>query len=105
MDLFFAWLREPNPEYHVEYAKDFGIVDVAQEIQTAQAVKDLDLVPGMLKQILIKVMGAYLPELAADDFDDLLAKVEEQIRSSDYGLPLLKDEDDESEEPNQTVLK
>ena len=59
--------------YTVSYPSDFGIVDVATEISTAQAVLDLGLSNELKEEVLKKIIGAYLPDISDARFDELIA--------------------------------
>lgn len=82
--IFQAWLQI-DVDYTVEYAKDFGIVDVQQEIQTAQGVLDLQLGDGLRVEVLKKVLNTYLPELPSDVFDTIVNAVQEAQRNNNAG--------------------
>ncbi len=86
LNLFMLWIKQDG-KYDVQYANDFGIVDVAAEIQTAQSVLDLNLMDDMKKQVLKKVIAAYLPDISDEDYDELMAAYDKQARETDYNNP------------------
>ena len=98
MNLFLAWIKQPG-EYNVTYANDFGIVDVAQEINTAQAVKDLELTPLLIEQILRKVLAAYLPDLSDKEFNKMVADVVSRVKYQQYEQPAQQQVDPTTGQP------
>ena len=86
MALFISWIGKQG-EYTVTYANDFGIVDVAQEIATAQAVIDLGLTDDMKAEVAKKVITAYLPDISDTDYDALIKSVQQNIRDKELNAP------------------
>lgn len=80
LNLFQKWLHI-DCSYNVQYADDFGIVDVASEIAEAQALSDLNLAPGLRIEILKKLLAVYLPDLAPDRYDEIIGEAEEAERN------------------------
>lgn len=84
----FCEYADIKSDYEVTYADDYGIVDVASEITTAQSVLDLNLGPDELKkQVLEKVLTAYLPDLSDEDYDEIMGAFDAQSQSNDYKTP------------------
>jgi len=84
VELFCKWQNISDSKYSVQYADDFGIIDVATEIQTAQSVLDLDLVDDLKVEILKRVLAIYFPEMTGQDVDKLVKRLEEKLREGDY---------------------
>lgn len=81
MKIFQAWLHI-DCDYNVQYADDFGIVDVASEMAEAQALSDLNLAPGLRIEILKRLLSVYLPDLDPDRYDEIIHEAEEAERDA-----------------------
>lgn len=84
--LFEKWMNI-DVDYNVEYAKDFGIVDMMSELQSAQAVLDMNLAAGIKVEVLKKVMGTYLPDLPSDRYDELVDEAEQEETDQMHAEP------------------
>lgn len=94
--LYEAWAGE-STEYKAEYPRDFKITDVSDGLSDAQAALDLGFDSISYKQeVLKKVLAAYMPNLAPDVYDAILAEMktaaELAMQDAAYGV----DDDTES---------
>lgn len=83
MRLFCEWAGI-TADYSVSYPSEFGIVDVADEINQAQAVLDLGLTDGLKQEVLKKVITAYCPDIPDERFDELVKEVEQDNADKVY---------------------
>lgn len=72
-------------DYTATYSSDFGVTDISTELKNAQAV--LDLSPELRVEVAKQVMGAYLPELSAERFDEIVGSIGEDGLESEYSEP------------------
>ena len=86
-------------EYTATYSNDFGITDVATELKNAQAVLDMQLTNKIKVEVAKQVLTAYVPELPADRFDDIIADIEKQETEPAYNEPPQPAEPPEPPEP------
>lgn len=78
--LYGAWSNE-DPAYDCEYPRDFKINDVIDAINSAQAALDLDFESPTYKlEVLKKVLAAYMPNIAPDIYDKMLAELEKALQ-------------------------
>lgn len=74
----FAHYLNTEITYTVTYPDDFGVADVEDDIKQAQEVLDLDLTPGIKKEVLKKVLAAYCPNLTGDRVSELIQELEKE---------------------------
>lgn len=74
-------------DYTATYSSDFGVTDISTELKNAQAVLDMDLSPELRVEVAKQVMGAYLPELSAERFDEIVGSIGEDGLESEYSEP------------------
>jgi hypothetical protein len=86
LDLFAAWLNS-DIEYTVIYPNDFGVVDVAAQIEQAQAVLDLGLTNGIREEVLKQVITAYCPGISDERFDELVGELQQQDEDELHAEP------------------
>lgn len=86
LDLFAAWLNS-DIEYTVIYPNDFGVVDVAAQIEQAQAVLDLGLTNGIREEVLKQVITAYCPGISDERFDELVGELRQQDEDELHAEP------------------
>lgn len=98
MDLFQRYCKITS-KYEVTYANDFGIVDVANEITTAQSVLDLELTSGLREQVLEKVINAYLPDITDQDHKKILDMFKQDEQDKQYQQPVQQQVDPTTGQP------
>ena len=77
-------------DYHCEYPKDFRINDVADSLAEAQTALELGFdTPTYKKEVLKKVLEAYMPNLEPETYDAIVNEVEDAanqaVRDNVYG--------------------
>lgn len=75
--LFVKWTGV-NLDYSVNYPNDFKISEVEQELANAEVAKGLGFGDAFNLEVFKRVLTSYLPELKANDFDELVAAYKEQ---------------------------
>lgn len=90
IDLYEAWSGE-SVGYKCEYPRDFKITDVADGLADAQSALDLGFDSVSYRQeVLKKVLAAYMPNLAPEIYDGILAEMKEAaeraIQDAAYGV-------------------
>ena len=83
MQVFAGWLGT-DIEYTVSYPEEFGIVDIVAELAEARAVLELDLADEMREEVLKKVLGAYLPNLSDERFDEIVEDGRKKTQEAIY---------------------
>lgn len=80
--IFSAWVGL-EVELSVSYPSDFSYSDIDAELSNAIVAKDLDFGEGFNTELFKRVLTAYLPELSAERFDELVEEYKNiQIESS-----------------------
>lgn len=87
--LYTIWSGD-SVDYHCVYPKDFRINDVADSLAEAQTALELGFdSPTYKREVLKKVLEAYMPNLESETYDAIIAEVEEAanqlIRDNVYG--------------------
>ena len=77
LDIFARWLNRET-DYKVTYPDDFGIIDVAGELQEAQQVLDMGLTAGIKQEVLQRVIAAYCPNITDERYDELMAGLDRE---------------------------
>jgi len=74
--LFAKWMGV-QLEYKCSYPDDFGLIDVAGELEAAGVVKEFNIQSKTLAvEIVKKILAIYLPDLDTETFDKIIAEVE-----------------------------
>lgn len=74
--LFALWTNT-SLEYSCKYPDDFGLLDVAAELDQAGIIKDFGIQSKtLLVELVKKILNVYFPDLATEIFDKIIAEIE-----------------------------
>jgi hypothetical protein len=83
-DVFGKWTNTAV-DYNVSYADDFSILDVADELDNAQKIIDMQIQSGTLTQeIAKKVIAAYCPDVDDALYNKIMAELQVVQEDKDY---------------------
>ena len=83
--LFELWTNS-KVNYDVKYSDDFGIVDVAAELDKVGKALDLNIGGAFNKAVKKKAVDAYLNDLPEDEFDDVIEDIEARAQDETYNF-------------------
>lgn len=99
IQLYSEWSNE-DPQYTCEYPRDFKINDITDALTDAAAALDLGFdSPTYKREVLKKVLAAYMPNVAPEIYDQMVEEVERALQDAamgaNYGDDDVGDDDDE----------
>ncbi|TWH48544.1 hypothetical protein [Sporomusa sp. KB1] len=83
--LFELWTNS-KVNYDVKYSDDFGIVDVAAELDKVGKALDLNIGGAFNKAVKKKAVDAYLNDLPEDEFDNVIEDIEARAQDETYNF-------------------
>ena len=86
INILMRWINLEST-YTVSYPTDYGITDIATEMNTAQAVLDMGFGSEMEIEVAKKVLSVYAADITADRFDEIIDSIKAQKREPDYNNP------------------
>lgn len=73
--IFQAWTGETF-EYTVNYPRDFGIMDIAEELKNAEVAVTLGFGSSFAIEVCKKIVAAYFPKITESELAKILSEVE-----------------------------
>lgn len=102
IELFELWTGS-EVDYKCDYPRNFKINDVSDTIEQSQAILDLDLGSHTLMvEAGKKVLDSYAPNIEPEDYDRIIAEIEEAVQRREQDLTYRGDDAGEDVDEDAT---
>ena len=87
IEIFCLW-QGIKADYQVDYPDDFGVQDIATEIEKAQAILDLGYGPEVQKEVLKRIIAAVFPDLPDERVEEIIKEFEKTVTDKNNAEPI-----------------